>query len=317
MRREPRSLYTVVAVTGILATLTNVLTNISNVIQSFNSVVSKLPIPDKLKEFLKLYSEKLFEKVDEQKLEALEKAPLITKKEAVALGINLSVVTFVLSFVETNGFPNFVNFSTLMTVVPSVIFSTIVVLLTDQFSEFVCTRVFKVYRQLRLWVYGFAAFLISGLVFLTPFSSPVTMKYQSGEISNKTKALMVLSKMFALLALALPFSILYSIGFYHLGDSGLLLTFMVVFYSLLPLSPLPGKAVFDYREDLSLTLFVLAGLLFYFHITNLLPYMTYFWVGGASFFFFAITLNESLRKTMVVYLKLIRSTIFVRQEVKQ
>ena len=125
-------------------------------------------------------------------------------------------------------------------------------------------------------------------------SSGIT-RYQSDEISNKTKGLIVLSKMLVLLTLTIPFAGLFMLGFKILGDAGLLLTLMTVCYSLIPLKPLAGKAVFDYRKEVSLIAFVSAGILFYSCTTNLLPHVAYLAVGVFSVFLAAITLNQ-LRK---------------------
>jgi hypothetical protein len=296
--REPRSVYIVaiVAVVAAAATAaTALLASLGGLGQSFNSAVSKLPIPDKLKEFLKLYGEKIFETVDKVKLEALEKAPFITKGELAALGISALIMTIVFGYVEANGLPRFLNPSVLAAIIPSTLLSACMVSIAAELSEALCARTCRVYRQYRLWMYGLGAFLISGLLFLFPFASPGITRYQSGEISNKTKGLIVLSKMLVLLTLTIPFAGLFMLGFKIIGDAGLLLTLMTVCYSLVPIKPIVGKAVFDYRKEVSLTALFSAGILFYSCTVNLLPHVTYLAVGVVSMFLTAITLNQ-LRK---------------------
>jgi len=263
--------------------------------QSFNSAVSKLPIPDKLKDFLQLYGEKIFETVGKAELEALEKAPFITKGDLAALGISALIMTIVFGFVEANGSPRFLNPSVLAAVIPSTLLSVCLVSIVGELSEALCARTCRVYRQFRLWMYGLGAFLVSGLLFLFPFASPGITRYQSEEISNKTKGLIVLSKMLILLTLTIPFAGLFMLGFKIIGDAGLLLTLMTVCYSLVPLKPLAGKAVFDYRKEVSLIAFVSAGIIFYSCTVNLLPHVTYLAAGVVSAFLAAITLNQ-LRK---------------------
>jgi len=296
--REPRSVHVVAEVAVVAAAVTATtaaLASFAGLGQSFNSAISKLPIPDELKEFLKLYGEKIFETVDKVKLEALEKAPFITKGELAALGISALVTTIVFSFVEANGLPHFLDPAVLAAVIPSTLLSACMMSIVGELSKALCARTCRVYRQYRLWMYGLGAFLISGLLFLFPFASPGITRYQSGEISDKTKGLIVLSKMLILLTLTIPFAGLIMLGFKIVGDAGLLLTLMTVCYSLVPLKPLAGKAVFDYRKEVSLIALVSAGILFYSCTFNLLPHVTYLVVGVASVFLAAITLIQ-LRK---------------------
>jgi len=210
--REPRSVYIVAEVAVVAAAVTAVaaaLASLGGLGQSFNSAISKLPIPDKLKDFLQLYGEAIFETVDKVKLETLEKAPFITKGELVALGISALILTIVFGFVEANGLPRFLNPSVLVAVIPSTLLSVCMVSIAGELSEALCARTCRVYRKYRLWMYGLGAFLISGLLFLFPFASPGITRYQSGEISKKTKGLIVLSKMLILLTLTIPFAGLF------------------------------------------------------------------------------------------------------------
>jgi len=296
--REPRSIYIVaqVAVVGAAVTaITAALASLGGLGQTFNSAVSKLPIPDGLKDFLKLYSEKTFETIDKAKIEALEKAAFITKGELAALAISALVMTIVFGFVEANGLPRFLNPSILAAVIPSTLLSVCIVSIVGELAEALCARTCRVYRQFRLWMYGLGVFLISGLLFLFPFASPGITRYQSGEISDKTKGLVVLSKMLVLLTLTIPFAGLFMLGFEIIGDAGLLLTLMTVCYSLVPLKPIAGKAVFDYRKEVSLIALVSTAILLYSFTVNLLPHVTYLAVGVASVFLAAITLSQ-LRK---------------------
>ena len=297
--REPRSVYIVAAVAVVGAAVTAAtaaLVSFGGLGQSFNSAVSRLPIPDKLKDFLQLYGEKMFETVDKSKLEALEKAPFITRGDLAAFGISALIMTIVFGFVEANGLPRFLEPSVLATVIPSTLLSACLVSIAEEISEALCARTCRVYRQYRLWFYGLGAFLISGLLFLFPFASPGITRYQSGEISSKTKGLIVLSKMLILLTLTIPFAGLFMLGFKIIGDAGLLLTLMTVCYSLVPLKPLAGKAVFDYRKEVSLVALVSVAILFYSWTVNLLPHVTYLAVGLVSVFLAAITLSQLRRE---------------------
>jgi len=312
--REPRSPVVVTVVGTILAVLTNTLNTLSSLGQTLNSMISRLPIPDKLKDFLKFYGEELFETIDEEELTALEKAPIITRKELKAVGVSIIIMTTVLAFVEVNGFPYFLSLPLLAAVIPSVLISVCIVNAVKLLSEFFHRRIFQVYRQLKLWNYGLGAFLISGLVFLFPFSSPLITRYQSRKISDETKAWIVLSKMLMLLTLAIPFSISHLTGFPFIGDTGLLLVLMISCYSLVPLKPLAGRVLFNYRKDVSLIAFASTAFLFYSYTVNLLPAAAYLACGVVSVPFLITTLSERLRAMITENLRRITGVLTRRLE---
>ncbi len=280
--REPRSVSVVleVAMVGTAAVVASAAAASSGAVgQALNSAVGGLPIPDWLKEFLQLYGQDTFETIDKIDLDALEEVPLISRRELAAIVISALTMTLVFSFVEANGLPGFLSLSVLAAVIPSVLLAVFMENVAEVFAEALATRICRVYRQVNLWMYGTGLFLITGLLLRLPSGAPIITRYQSGEISNRTKCLIILSKLFILLTLALPFAGLYVLGFKTLGDAGLLMTLMTVFYYFIPMKPIVGKAVFDYRKDISLLALVSAGVLFVSFALNLLPHMIYLGAG--------------------------------------
>jgi hypothetical protein len=160
----------------------------------------------------------------------------------------------------------------------------------EVFAEALCARICKVYRQVKLWLYGFVLFLISSLLFRFPTGSPIITRYQSGKISNRKKGLLIIAKLLMLLTLAFPFAGLYMLGFTILGDTGLLMTLMTVFYYCIPLKPIVGKAVFDYKKWLSALALVSTGILFFSFALNLLPHTVYLVTGAVSLVLVIVTL---------------------------
>jgi hypothetical protein len=287
--REARSLSVVAAVGVSVTVVTAIMVGLGPAI---NTAIMNLPIPSQLRSFLKFYGASLFQKVDKVKIKSLEKAPLITKDELIALGISISMVTIIYSFVQTNGVSQFFNPSVIAVVIPSTFVSVCIVTITKVFSDAFCARTCKAYRKFNLWITGVITFIISGVLFLFPFSSPGITRYQSLEISKKTKGLLILSKTLILLTLTIPFSILFLMNFKIISDSGILLTLMSASYSLVPLKYLSGKVVFDYNKKYSLIAFISATFLFISFTINLLPIIAYFPVGVVSAFFSVITLKK-------------------------
>jgi len=99
-----------------------------------------------------------------------------------------------------------------------------------------------------------------------------------------------------LLTLTIPFTGFYVLGFKIIGDAGLFLTLMTVCFSLVPIKPLVGKAVFDYRKDVSLATLSIAVILFHGCAFHSLPNVIYLLTGIGSTILAAITLSQ-LRKT--------------------
>ena len=280
IKREPRSLSSVAAValigTGVFAAV--FAASYSAIGQAIDSALSGVK-RKWLKDFLGLFGKDAFEMVDKTELEALKEKPLISKGELMSLLISAITMTLVLSFVEANGS---LELSALALAVPSVLIAVLMENVIEVSAELACTRMCWVYRQVRLWAYGLGLFLVSSLLFHFPTGSPTITRYVCCQISRRIKALRVLSKSFIVLTLTLPFAALYIVGFRVLGDAGLLLTLMVVFYYTIPVRPVVGKVVFDYKKSLGLTTFIITGILFFSFILELLPYTLYIVVGAVS-----------------------------------
>ena len=67
-----------------------------------------------------------------------------------------------------------------------------------------------------------------------------------------------------------------------LADAGLLAVLTAAFFSLVPIDPLPGKAVASYKKALSVVVIVLAGILLYGFMLRLLPSAAYLITGVLS-----------------------------------
>jgi hypothetical protein len=259
---------------------------------TINAAIANLPIPSQIRSFLKFYGANIFQKVDKVKLLALAKAPFIAKEELTALGISVSIVTIVYSFVETNGLQQFFNPAVLAVVLPSTFVSVAIVTSTKVFSDAFCARISKTYRKFSLWITGFLTFIISGILFLFPFSSPGITRYQSIEITQETKGLIVLSKTLLLLTLCIVFPVLFLLGFKIIADTGLLFTLMSACYSLVPLKYLSGKVLFDYNKKYSLIAFAFSAFLFVSFTINLFPVVAFLPVGIISAALAIITIKK-------------------------
>lgn len=253
-------------------------------------ILPKLKLPDFLMGFAKTFGAKVFEKVDQEELEQLKKAPFLTSGEMLEIVVSVMLMTAVFSFVEAQGLPRFLDVAVLAAVVPKVFVASVTVKLAAVVIDSTCSRVSRVYRRFSLWLTGVATFLVSGFFFMFPFASPGITRYKGGEKTKKSQCLIVLSKNLLLLTLVIPFGLLTLWSNSILGDAGVFAALTTVCYSLVPLPPLGGKVVFNYSHELSLLLFIsLIVLLFAFSL-QLLSFVVYLAVGVVSALFAAAAL---------------------------
>ena len=272
------------------------LMSLSGLGQALNSAIARMNIPDWLKDFLQLYSEEVFQTLTEEKIEAKKKVPLFTKKEIVTIVFSALIITVVFGYVEANGLPQFLSPSVLAVVIPSVLSTVAVISVTGALFTALSSKICKVRSEFKVWLYGVIAFLVSGLLFLVPFAGPSRSVYQCGEISKKTKGLLVLSKMLLFLTLSIPFSLLFLLGFKTLGDTGLLISLTTICYSLIPIKPLEGKEIFDFDKKIWLAAFAPVFLLFLGWVLHLLPHIAYLGVGLSSLFIWAVIFRQVTSK---------------------
>jgi hypothetical protein len=239
--------------------------------------------------------------VDKVKLATLQKAPFISKGEIAALGISALISTVVFGVVEAKGFAIFLTSSGVSIFVAPALVSVLTVIVFSELFEACCARFCRVHKQFKLWMYGLVMFVLSGLVFLFPIGSPGITRYKTGEISDRAKGLFVLSKTFLFLTLMIPFAALLMLGFSTLGGVGLWLTLVTVFASLIPVRPLAGKELFNYRKGVSLAALVFSGIILFIYVYGnltrviFLPYYAYLAVGVVSVFLAVVALFQ-LRK---------------------
>ena len=277
--REPPALELILPVGAVVVAATAFLANLGPTV---NSAISNLNIPKPIKSFLKFYGGSIFSKVDKIKIKVLEDSPFLTKTEVLSLVFTVLLTTVIYGLVEANGFSYFLNPDIFAMVIPSILLSSGIIAITKVVANAFWAKSYRVYKQFSIWIIGLVLFIITGLLFLFPFSSPSITRYQSVEITKKTKAFLVMFKTFTLLTLLVPFSIFVMLEYPIVGDSGLLLTLMSTCYSLVPLKFLSGKAVFEYSKKISLSLLFLIGVLFYGCTLHVFPQVVYLVTGIIS-----------------------------------
>jgi hypothetical protein len=147
--------------------------------------------------------------------------------------------------------------------------------------ETICSQSCGVKKDYHVWNIGVATFLVTGLAFMFPFSSPATTTYTK-TMPTKLKGLTYLLKSLLMLTLTILFAVMAISGyglFPKIGDAGLLLILTSICSSLVPLPPLSGKAIYDWKKGVSAAILVPLLVLILAYEIQLLPLWTYSIVG--------------------------------------
>jgi len=262
--------------------------------QYFNVIISKLS--SWVKTFLQSYMKQILPVQPKPG----EKAPFLARIEMVELGFSTLVLTLVYGFVGANGLPHFLNPSVLLVIIPVTLLTSGISMVAAELRQVLILKIYNIRGDLKIWLQGLIAFLISGLVFKIPFSTPVRYRYKGSKISAKTGALINILKMLMLLPLLILYSIAIMLGFRRIGDIGLLSCLTSVFYQLMPIKPLDGKAIFDYDRKVWLLAFVPMMILFYTWVLNLLPWTVYLAAGIISTVAGVILAIQQYKTTIVL-----------------
>jgi hypothetical protein len=162
-------------------------------------------------------------------------------------------------------------------------------------------------KKLELWGVGGVLYFLSGFVLKFPFSSPSTTKtlgsirYKSyGQ--RKINAFCAVAKAMILSWLIIPFNLMTISGVNYLvaiGSTGMLSVLTVICFSLIPLSPSPGKEIFNYSKSLAVGGIVLAVCLLVVYYLGWLTFWGYLSVGLVASFILPIAFRKIEREKMI------------------
>jgi hypothetical protein len=232
-----------------------VLTTISK-----SSSISSWSIPEPLKDFLKKFAEAKFEKKFEKQepLSRIQKKSFITRQELKTLLFSIILSGLVAGFVKAGGFTNILNLSYVSIFFEAGIISGIIIEVSGFIVESICSSACGIQKKYHFWRVGVVTFLITGFVFMFPFSSSTKSSYAE-PMSKKLKAQTILLKSFLMLTLTILFAVmtLNKTGLLpKIGDAGLLLILTSICSSLIPFAPLAGKEIYNYRKKTSIVMLI-------------------------------------------------------------
>jgi len=167
---------------------------------------------------------------------------LPTKPEVLAYAVSLLVLTISFSYVKVP------DFTQIMTVLPTILATAIIVEFVKNFSTVAFARSLGVWTEHRLWYFGLAMFLVTTFAFGTPFSSPSRTLYHVPQVTKRREGLVASVTILVTLAFAALFFALLVSGFTLIGSTGLAMCSIMAFLDAFPISPMNGKAVYNYNK---------------------------------------------------------------------
>jgi len=266
--------------------------------QQINAALSELKIPKPVKDFLKFYAEKTFKKLTSEEVVARKRRKLVSAAELLSMMLSALVLLLIFSYVEVHGLPSFADPTSLLSVLPHVMITVVLVFVLSQLFAFTTAAALDVWCEFRIWLYGLIALTISGLGFLLPFGSPGRTDYE-GELDERKAGLAATLKILCTLTLMLPFYAFLILGYKITGDSGLLIATMSAFYSAFPFKPLEGQAVYKYNKPLWLTVFAGTFILFTSTTFDAFPHTIYLFAGLLTAALFITTLAVARRRRTI------------------
>ncbi len=174
----------------------------------------------------------------------------ISKTEIVAYIILLVFLTLAFSYVKVP------DFSLILTVLPIVLGTSIIVALVKKYFTIAYIRHKGVHCEHRFWPLGFVLFVVTAFAFRSPFSSPTRNVKDDSIFSKHIGVRTAAFEIIISLLFALSFFILYKLGFALIGGIGLSMCIMSALFDAMPFTPMSGRDIIHYSKKLWLCIFL-------------------------------------------------------------
>ena len=246
---------TVVAtvIVGTTSTLASVLVSpVGETAEKASERLRKL-LPDTIKKWLEGYIS------SKRKLGVNEKSGspfLPTPAEVVTYAISIVVLALSFSFVKAN------DLSQILTVLPIVLATSILVAFVKTFSVIAFLRSKGVWTEYKLWYFGLAIFLITTIAFRVPFSSPTRKVHAQTNFTKRLGAIVASAEIIITLAFAAVFFVLLLSGFTLIGSTGLAMCIIAAFFDTFPFPPMSGKELYGQNKILWAGFFIVTLILY-------------------------------------------------------
>ncbi len=235
------------AIVGVTSTIASVLVSpVGETAEKASGRLRKI-LPDTIKKWLEGYIS------SKRKLGIIEKSGspfLPTPAEIVTYAISITILALSFSFVKVN------ELSQVLTVLPIVLATSILVAFVKTFSVIAFLRSKGVWTEYKLWYFGLAIFLITTIAFRVPFSSPTRKVHAQTNFTKRLGAIVASAEIIITLAFAAVFFVLLLSGFTLIGSTGLAMCIIAAFFDTFPFPPMSGKEIYGQNKILWAAFFI-------------------------------------------------------------
>ncbi len=181
---------------------------------------------------------------------------LLTKPEALAYAVSLVALTISFSYVKVT------DLTQIWQVLPTVLATAVIIEVVKTYALEVVARRRGLWTEHRIWYFGLAMFLITTFTFGIPFSSPSRNIYHSPKLTKRLNGIVASAAVLVTLAFAAFFFALLISGFTLIGGTGLAICIIMGLIDTLPVQPMNGKAIYDYKKSVWAAFFLIMAIIY-------------------------------------------------------
>ena len=181
---------------------------------------------------------------------------VLTKLEIIAYAVALFLLTLAFSYSGAGSIEMF------LFLIPTVLATSVAVGLIKNLLTELVARLLGVWAEHRLWYFGIATFMLSTLIFKTPFSSPSRIVNHTPRFTEKSLGLVATASVIISIGFAAIFYALQILGFTYIGSIGLAMCLLMAFFDSIPIPPMNGKDIWDWNKLIWAAIFLISAILY-------------------------------------------------------
>ena len=180
----------------------------------------------------------------------------LTRVEIVAYVVALVLLTFAFTYSSAESLDTFII------LIPTVLATSVAVGLIKNLLTELVARVLGVWSEHRLWYFGIATFLLSTLIFKTPFTSPSRIVNHTPHSTERSLGLVATASVMISIGFAGIFYVVQSLGFTIVGSIGLAMCLLMALFDSIPVAPMNGRDIWDWSKVYWGVTFIVSAVLY-------------------------------------------------------
>ena len=180
----------------------------------------------------------------------------LTRLEVITYGVALVLLTFAFSYSGAG------SLETFLFLIPTVLVTSVAVGLIKNLLTELVARLLGVWSEHRIWYFGIATFMLSTLVFKTPFTSPSRIVNHTPHFTEKSQGLVAPTSVAIGIGFAVVFYALQTLGFTYIGSIGLAMCLLMALFDSIPVKPMNGRDIWDWNKLIWCITFLVSAILY-------------------------------------------------------